>query len=329
MEIYSFALFAIALAMGMAYGVAITKYNVFPHRQVKAALAAYRKVFIPPPPKKYGPFSIGIYQGETPFDLAEPRNLKNPILTARDVADIDALFVADPFILVRQGKWLMFFEALDRITNKGKIGYAESEDGIKWEYRKVIIDELFHLSYPHIFEWNGVKYMVPESYEDLSVRLYKATSFPETWEYVRNLLSGYRFVDPTLFRYNDMWWMFVSTTENNSLNLYFSAELESGWHPHPMNPVVKFDKHNSRPGGKVIFLGNKIFRMAQDCAPYYGIQVFAIEITSLTQHLYKEDLAAKRLVVTKSGQGWNASGMHHADLHHVQDKWFAAVDGQY
>jgi len=115
----------------------------------------------------------------------------------------------------------MFFEVMNRATDKGDIGYAESEDGIKWNYGKIIINEKFHLSYPYVFEWGDSYYMIPESVNDFSVRLYKAISFPEKWEYLGNLLSGYKNADPSIFRYDDKWWMFVSSVENNVLNRYF------------------------------------------------------------------------------------------------------------
>jgi hypothetical protein len=329
-DLLNVLLFIAALLIGMAYGIALVKRNIFPHEYIKAAIAAYHKAFTPPPPKKYGPFAIGIYQGDSPFSLGDPNEgIRNPVLKAQDIEDMDALFVADPFIMRHDGKWLMFLEALERTSKKGKIGYAESPDGLNWEYRRTIIDEKFHLSYPNIIEWQGDHYIVPESHEDFSVRLYKATHFPEKWEYVGNLLSGYRYADPTPFHHDGTWWMFISTGHNNILNLYFSDRLDGGWQPHPMNPVVKFDKHHSRPGGRMLQHDGRLYRMAQDCEPYYGIQVFAIEITDLSKSSYAEDLAGKRIVVSKTGSGWNASGMHHADIHLYNDRWIAAVDGQY
>lgn len=318
-----------ALLLGIAWGVAIVRYNVFPHQQVKAAIGAYKRFRNPSPPKVFGPFSIGIYEGDTPLDLAAPTTFANPILTARDVKDIDALFVADPFLLRHSDTWYMFFETLERETKRGVISYATSVDGRTWEYRKVVITEPFHLSYPHVFEWGGDHYLIPESHEDFSVRLYKARSFPDEWEYVGNLLSGYRYADPTVFRQDGKWWLFVSTGSNNILNLYVSDHLQSGWRPHPLNPIVKFDKHVSRPAGRVLQLDGQLYRFAQDCEPYYGIQVMAIRITKLSETEYAEDLEGARVVVTRSGSGWNASGMHHVDPHRNGARWLAAVDGQY
>jgi len=222
----------------------------------------------------------------------------------------------------------MFFEVLNKKNNQGDIAYAVSVDGKQWNYKKLVIDEEFHLSYPYVFEWDNNYYMIPESSEDFSVRLYKATNFPEKWKYIGKLLSGYRYVDPSIFRYKDKWGMFVSTRDNEALNLYLSNDLLTGWWPHPMNPVVKLDKHFSRPGGRVIVYEDRLYRLTQDCDPSYGIQVFAFEITEISETSYEEILATIKPVVTKTGIGWNAAGMHHVDLHKIDDRWISAVDGR-
>jgi hypothetical protein len=90
----------------------------------------------------------------------------------------------------------MFFEVLKRANSQGGIGYAESEDGKKWEYKKIIIDEPFHLSYPYMFKWEGSYCRIPESQEDLSIRLYRATSFPGEWQFVKSIINGEYCVDP-------------------------------------------------------------------------------------------------------------------------------------
>ena len=82
--------------------------------------------------------------------------------------------------------------------------------------------------------------------------------------------------------------MLVGNTRNDVLNLYFSDELTHGWQPHPMNPVVRNDPHHARPAGRVVEVDGRLHRFAQDCAPHYGTQVFAIEITELSRVAYAE-----------------------------------------
>ena len=311
------------------YGVIIHKYKIFPYGSIKTVYIQLKHDSNDIVPQNaYGPWSIGIYEGPTPFDLSPPENISNPVLTWMNITDRDAKFVADPFMVFEDEKYFMFFEMLNLNTKQGDIAYAESADGKNWNYRKVVIDEKFHLSYPYVFKWENNYYMIPESHRDFSVRLYKAKKFPEEWEYVGNLLSGYRNVDPSIFRYKDKWWMFVSTGDNEILNLFFSDNLFKGWQPHPKNPIVKLDKHFSRSGGRVIHYNGNLFRLAQDDDPSYGIQVFAFEITELSETSYAEKLASKKPIVTKTNIGWNAAGMHNVDPQKIGNKWIAVVDGR-
>lgn len=56
------------------------------------------------------------------------------------------------------------------------------------------------------------------------------TYFLVEWEYLGNILSGYHFVDPSLFRHDNKWWLFVSNTQNDILNLYYSDRVKTSWH---------------------------------------------------------------------------------------------------
>ena len=122
--------------------------------------------------------------------------------------------------------------------------------------------------------------------------------------------------------------MFVTTPASNILNLYYSNNLQGEWKTHPMNPVIKSNNHIARPGGRVIIYNGKPYRFAQDDAPYYGIQIFAFKITELTEKTYAEKIVSENPLLTKTGKGWNSTGMHHIDLHKVGNKWIAAVDGR-
>ena len=106
-------------------------------------------------------WSIGIYTGDSPFRLREVAN--NPVLRNTDVSDIEAEFVADPFMLRTDDRWYMFFEVLHRETQRGVIALATSDDGFNWKYEQVVLEEPFHLSYPYVFDWQGERYMVPET----------------------------------------------------------------------------------------------------------------------------------------------------------------------
>jgi len=273
-------------------------------------------------------WSLGIYTGKSPLDLS-PADIRNPVLTASDVTDVTAKFVADPFMLREGGKWYMFFEVWNAYNKQGDIGLAASDNGTEWRYEKIILDEGFSLAYPYAFKWNDGYYMVPESVQTKTVRLYKATDFPCNWTFISTLVSGHEFHDPSVFRYDDRWWMFVASgNKNDTLRLYYSDELIGPWSEHPESPVVEGDANIARPGGRVLVLGNRIIRYGQDDYPTYGNQVRAFRITELTTTTYSEKELEQSPVVEASGKGWNGVGMHTVDAHRIsEDEWIACVDG--
>jgi len=274
-------------------------------------------------------WAIAIYSGSSPYDLRPAEGIRCPALTADDVTDADAQFVADPFMVRSEGTWYMFFEVLNRATGQGDIALATSENGLDWRYRRVVLDEPFHLSYPYVFEWDGEHYMIPESFEANAVRLYRAAEFPDRWEYVRDLVRGV-FVDPSICRFNDRWWLFASSIKNNELRLFFADDLAGAWREHPESPVVVGDANVARPGGRVFLLEGRAVRLTQDDDPSYGNGVRAFEIRRLTTFDYEEKEIATGPILTAAGQGWNAAGMHNADPHRIGDgRWIACVDGHH
>lgn len=251
----------------------------------------------------------------------------NPVLTPRDVTDIRARSVADPFILTIDGKWYMFFE-IENINEayKGEIGLALSEDGLHWNYRAVVLREAFHLSYPYIFQYKLDVYMLPESSAAYSLRLYKATDFPYRWEHIGTLMRG-AYYDPSLLSHGDRIWLFTAGGDDE-LRLFYSNELLGEWREHPKSPIVVGDRSRARPGGRVVKHRDQIIRYAQDGSDYYGKRLKAFVVDVLTSDDYQEHEVAMRPPLQPSGTGWNAKGMHHIDPHCISEqRWIACADG--
>lgn len=274
-------------------------------------------------------WSIGIYAGKSPFNLIPDENGNNPVLTAKNVTDVPASFVADPFMVKEDSKWYMFFEVMNKCTHQGDIGLATSNDGYRWAYRQIVLNEPFHLSYPYVFKFQDEYYMIPDCFETHSVRLYKAVVFPTHWTFVKTLISGGDFVDSSLIRHDGKWWLFASTPGWDILNLFYADELTGPWKEHPQNPVIRWNKHIARPGGRILVFDNKIIRFAQDDAPSYGNKVRAFEVTELTTAGFKQREVEKSPILQGSGTGWNSEGMHNIDPHQIdENRWIACVDGR-
>ncbi|NDJ24223.1 hypothetical protein GS682_21745 [Nostoc sp. B(2019)] len=273
-------------------------------------------------------WSIGIYTGKSIFDFAATENIKNPVLTAKDVTDVIAEFVADPFMVCDNDTWYMFFEVMNSLNDRGEIGLAISNDGFHWNYKQIVLKEAFHLSYPYVFKFENEYYMIPESYETNSIRLYKAVDFPTKWAFLKVLIDGRDYVDSSVFNFNEMWWMFTSSTQSNILRLYYTDDLMGHWIEHPQSPLIEDNLNIARPGGRVVVHDDQIFRYTQDDEHLYGTQVRAFEITHLTTTTYKEKEVKENPILKPSGFGWNKTGMHNIDPHQItKDKWIACVDG--
>ncbi len=281
-------------------------------------------------------WSILIYEGNSPLALNPASNTKYPVMSKNSVDDTYAAFVADPFIVKYEHKWLMFFEILNTKTQKGQIAYAESEDCLNWNYQQVVLAEDFHLSYPYTFEFESNWYMIPESCEAGSVRLYKANSFPQQWELVSELLVGERFVDASIVNFEGIWWIFVGIerdehTACDELRLYYSDSLDGDWVEHPMSPIVRDNMEISRPAGRIVKMDNKLVRFAQDCREEYGRNVTAIQIQSLTKDDYREEVINpdNPYLFELGNLKCNGLGMHHLDPVKLDDnRWIACVDAK-
>jgi hypothetical protein len=314
-------------------------------RTVKTSLSAIKRPLfsaaldrIRPAPRKQR-WAIGIYVGTSSVSLAPAEFSKNPVLTGAAVSDVHADYVADPFMLRVNRTWYMFFEVLNRQNGRGEIGLATSTDAMTWTYRQIVLAQPFHLSYPYVFRWKSDYYMIPESFQTESIRLYKALKFPAQWAYSGTLARGRWFMDSSVVHHNGKWWLFTAAprsapTETRSeprydiLRLYYADELGGPWREHPKSPIVDGNVSIARPAGRVLVNGGTVIRYAQDCDGVYGKSVRALHINDLTPNTYSEREIQGGPILTGSGKGWNRYGMHHLDPHPLGPRrWIACVDG--
>lgn len=279
-------------------------------------------------------WAIGIGVGQTPFDLADPPN-GNPVLATDGGGDVPDYGYADPFLVAEDDGWLMFYEVIRQdddgaFGEKGVIGLARSDDGITWESLGVILEESFHLSYPQVIEVDGSHYMVPESNQAGEVIVYRATNYPFEWVREEAILDG-AFADPTVFQFDERWWMFVTDSgerADDTLRLFHAEALLGAWEEHPSSPVVEGDVSRARSAGGVIDHDGELFRFAQDNSDGYGRAVVALRIDELTISRYSETPRTDNPVIEASESGWNSAGMHHLSAVRLDDgSYLAAIDG--
>lgn len=263
-----------------------------------------------------------------PFYLKDPPGITNPVLTASDVTDREAQFVADPFLFHEGDAWYMFLEVFDRKTG-GDIGLATSSDGLHWTYDRIVLDEPFHMSYPYVFKVDNTYYMIPETHQPRDVRIYKAEQFPYQWTYVTTIMNLRQYVDPSIFYYNGRWWIFVGETDDTTLYLFSSKTLTGHWVEHPQSPVIQNDSVNARPGGRTfVYDGDKIIRIAQSFGDVMSVRAYQVDILNTQQYAEHEISESPLLEPGDNPQAWYAAGMHQFDPWWVGDHWIVVYDGR-
>lgn len=277
-------------------------------------------------PEMQEAWTVGIYTGQSPFNLAPPEGLPNPVLTGPDVTDFNADIAAHPFLIHNDNQFYLFFTAKYGPEDSGGIGLAQSSDGFEWTYKKMVIKEPFVLSYPYVFAWQGEYYMIPECHTEDSLRLYRATQFPREWAFEKELLSGESFISASVAFFQDTWWMFVAPEGNRTLRLFYAPELAGEWTEHPMSPIIEDNPDIARPAGRVLVHEGSLYRLGQDCDPGYGNQVHAFRVKKISTTNYEEEMI-EAPVVKADATGWNSKAMHHVDPVQLEDgTWLAAVD---
>lgn len=284
----------------------------------------------PPEPKRELIWSIGVYTGDSPWNLTDPDEIDNPVFTYKDITDRNALFVADPFLFKYGDTFLMFMEVANvEPYGHGDLAYAESKDGINWEYKGVVLDEAFHLSYPQVFEVDGEYYLLPETYQTSTMRLYKATNFPTEWKFVKTIVDVQN-VDPSIFQEDGRFYIIAATDYDGGWDMtriYTAKKLLGDWTEHPASPIVSHDTNISRPAGRVMKVDGHWYRTAQDTYPTYGQNVQAFRIDKITKKKYEE--TPMGIVVEPKGEWWGEEGMHQLDAIQLPDgSWLGVVDGQ-
>lgn len=198
---------------------------------------------------------------------------------------------ADPFLIEKDGDLWIFYEELSFDRLKGTICTAKIDNKMKITEPVVALSSDYHLSFPHVFEHSGSCYLLPEQSQSGTTMLYKCASFPDSWVEYAELLPGFPGVDPILFHYNDIWWLFVSygkyPCQDSNLHIFFSKDLEGNYSPHPQNPVKK-GLQGSRMAGAIVEHEGRLIRPGQNSQYSYGENILLFEIEELTISSYVE-----------------------------------------
>lgn len=127
------------------------------------------------------------------------------------------LWGADPFIVDKDGKSFLFYELFIEKENKGVIAVSEY-DGKNFKNPQIIIKEPFHLSFPCVFEINGIWYMIPETGSQHNLILYECTNFPNEWLFKKVLINNFDSSDTIVYSTSDTIFVIASQLVGSTCN---------------------------------------------------------------------------------------------------------------
>ena len=204
-------------------------------------------------------------------------------------------FLADPFLVERDGRRVLFAEDYTYERDRGVIDALELDADGNVLARHRVLDLPTHLSYPFPLEIDGTLYLIPENCAGNEVALYRCVAFPTRWEREAAIFPDFDGVDTSLVAYGGRWWAFCTRYAHGSMqSLYaFFADSPRGpWTPHALNPIV-VDVARARPAGAPFTVDGVLYRPAQDCSATYGGGVVVTRVDELSPHAYRETVVRR------------------------------------
>ncbi len=232
-------------------------------------------------------------------------------------------FYADPFAFADdKGKLHLFFEDYHYRSRRGVISHVSYSEGRLGDI-STALEEPFHLSYPFLFSYKNNLYCLPESTEKQQIRLYQYHPEKEIFTFKKVLLDDFAGADPTLFEYQNKWWLFVTEKRfsNTHLHIFYADNPLGEFRPHKQNPV-KIDITNARPGGTPFVENGILYRPAQNSAETYGQNVVINKVIKLSENEFEE--IPHQMVFPEKSSRFN-KGLH--TFSQVND--FTIFDGKY
>ena len=249
-------------------------------------------------------WNVGInFSSWKDFDFINSIVFKNP----------DGHYLADPFILKEGAETYCFVEDYDWSKGKGSIAAYQISSG-KLINLGIVLEESFHLSFPYIFKHESKIYMLPESSDNMDIRIYESVEFPTKWKLKTIIKENISAADSMIFSRKGMWWLFSNINPIggrdycSELSIFYTDNpIDGEWMPHEKNPVI-FDPSSARNGGMVLD-NDSLYRVGQiqTFGMYGGGGVSINQIVELTPSSYKEQSVLKLYPEFQQG----IKGAHH------------------
>lgn len=195
---------------------------------------------------------------------------------------------ADPILCEIENTTFLFAEQYDRFQKHGFLAAFEvkkSKDVIFCSKPKRIIAEKFHLSFPLIFPYAGEYYLIPESSEDNSLRIYKMGTSVYEWTLIRRIPMQDS-VDTVMVQMDDCVF-FINTEEHPTRKIYGKQKIYR-MENFPNGELSLMEESDSyslvkRNGGGLFYDGAALIRVCQNCTDsFYGKSFSLYEVKNLS-----------------------------------------------
>jgi hypothetical protein len=203
-------------------------------------------------------------------------------------------FQADPFIIEKDDKLYVFYEAFSFRNSKGTLRCRILDrelteiDDIKLEG----FDDLkCHLSFPFLIHINDQLFMIPESSERKEVILFQSVEFPVRWKKIKVLISDTEVTDNVFLTINETCYL-LSTTMDNEIIIHSAENIYGQW--QRISPALKVSNPHHRGAGAPYLVDNKMYFLTQECTPEtYGKSIYIKELVTLNDTVFDESLIEK------------------------------------
>lgn len=278
-------------------------------------------------------FKIRIAVSEDPFNIKKSKTCKT-IRSSKSHLSLNPITIeADPFLFVHKEVLYLFFES-KKFNEPAEIKMVSTNDLKTWSKPRTVLKENFHLSYPFIFEDNGIVYMIPETCEDNCIRLYQANQDLTHFTLKKKLITqsprhdiNINFSDSSIIQRNNIYYLMttVNYSGTNTLELYTSDSLFGEYKKHPKSPILR-DNKLGRNGGCLFEYKGSLYRPSQDCTNRYGddVQISKIEELSLAE--YSERVIINNLLSSKLP--FYKDGGHHCNITYFKNYLIQATDAK-
>jgi hypothetical protein len=224
-------------------------------------------------------------------------NIKKDKFSLRNykrITPFDKVLRADPFILEYNENtisilyekqvegflgeiWLMYYDLSSRKVTEDKL----------------LIKENYHLSYPFVFKYKNIKYILPEQSQKNSFDYFYYDIFGHYKD--KFTLPYKRLSDITLFEKDGYFYAFAtqkaSILSDVILRLFIcKSDMLDVFEEH-INSPIRVGSNGGRMAGQIFCFNNELYRPAQNGTSGYGTGISFFKILICTPEVYSESLS--------------------------------------